>query len=72
VADGKANAERLAATGAGVQVRSADATVEAIAAAIAVALSDDVRRAAHRLSEEIRAQPAPAETVQAIEALVKE
>jgi UDP:flavonoid glycosyltransferase YjiC (YdhE family) len=72
VADGKANAERLAATGAGVQVRSADATVEAIAAAIAVALSDDVRRAAHRLSEEIQAQPAPAETVQAIEALVKE
>ncbi len=64
-----ANAARVAATGAGAGLNCADVTIEAIASGVMAILSEDVRQAAGGLKEEIFAQPAPADTVAALEAL---
>jgi UDP:flavonoid glycosyltransferase YjiC (YdhE family) len=59
--DQLAPAERLAAAGAGVALRWADASHEIITAGIKTILSDQAtRHAAHTLRDEIHAQPAPA------------
>ena len=56
-----ANGERIAAAGAGVSLNWADASTEAITAGIRTILSDQAtRQAAHKLRDEIHAQPAPA------------
>jgi UDP:flavonoid glycosyltransferase YjiC (YdhE family) len=67
--DQSANAARIAATGAGAGLNWADVTIGAIASGVMAILSEDVRQAARGLKEEIFAQPAPADTVAALEAL---
>ena len=67
--DQSANAAQIAAIGAGVGLNWADVTTEAIASGVMAILSEDVRQAAGGLKEEIFAQPAPADTVAALEAL---
>jgi glycosyltransferase len=61
--DQAANASRITAAGAGTGLHWAQASQEAIGAAISAALSDGKREAAARLSQEIQAQPAPAQIV---------
>jgi glycosyltransferase len=59
--DQMAPAERLAASGAGVALRWADASHEIITAGIKTILTDQAaRHAAHTLRDEIHTQPAPA------------
>ena len=61
IVDQLANAERIAAAGAGVSLNRADASTETITAGIKTILSDETtRQAAHKLRDEIHAQPAPA------------
>ena len=56
-----ANGERIAAAGAGVSLNWADASPETITSGIKTIVSDEAtRQAAHKLRDEIHAQPAPA------------
>ena len=62
IMDQLANAERIAAAGAGVALSWADASPETITAGIKTIVSDQAtRQAAHDLRDEIHAQPAPAD-----------
>ena len=62
IIDNMANGERIAAAGAGVSLNWADASTETITAGIKTILSDEAtRQAAHKLRDEIHAQPAPAD-----------
>ena len=61
IVDQLANAERIAAAGAGVSLNYADASTETITAGIKTIVSDETtRQVAHNLRDEIHAQPAPA------------
>ncbi|MEV0425887.1 nucleotide disphospho-sugar-binding domain-containing protein [Micromonospora sp. NPDC050495] len=67
VPDQTFNAERLAATGAGVALKADATTVDDIAAAVSTVLADPGwAGAAARLRAEIAAQPSPAEAVSAL------
>jgi UDP:flavonoid glycosyltransferase YjiC (YdhE family) len=64
IVDQLANAERIAAAGAGVSLSWDDASHETITAGIKTIVSDEtIRQAAHSLCDEIHAQPAPADVV---------
>ena len=61
ITDQLAHAERIAAASAGVSLNRADASAETITAGIKTILSDQAtRQAAHKLRDEIHAQPTPA------------
>ena len=61
IVDQLANAERIAAAGAGLSLNWADASTETITAGIRTIMSDQAtRQAARNLRDEIHAQPAPA------------
>jgi UDP:flavonoid glycosyltransferase YjiC (YdhE family) len=63
-------AERLAATGSGIALPAGQADADSLAAAVTTALeSDDMRRAAQKLQQEIAGQPSPADVVRVLEAL---
>ena len=70
MADQLANAERIAAAGAGVSLKWADASTETITADIKTIVSDQAtRQAARSLGDEIHAQPAPAAIAAALRQL---
>ena len=73
IMDQLANAERIAAASAGVSLNWADASAETITAGIRTILSDQAtRQAAHKLRDEIHAQPAPADVAATLRQLTRQ